>query len=126
VHLGFLLSKKGPKTIQEAYHMAIQIEENISLFKENTSFTPEIKVDDPKDTPDTLSLERLVSLEIFVSKFQERREQVIDQQEVEERDPNEVSNPMRKSKNLLMLLPRIMKTWLKSESLKISNMMMKY
>jgi hypothetical protein len=28
-------------------------------------------------------------LEIFVSKFQERREQVIDQQEVEEKDPNE-------------------------------------
>jgi hypothetical protein len=42
-----------------------------------------------KDTPDTLSLERLVSLEIFVNKFQKRREQVIDQQEVEERDPNE-------------------------------------
>jgi hypothetical protein len=69
--------------------MAIQIEANISLFKGEYLFTPEIKVDDPKDTPDTLSLERLVSLEIFVSKFQERREQVIDQQEVEERDPNE-------------------------------------
>jgi hypothetical protein len=89
VQLGFLLSEKGPRTIQEAYHMAIQIEENISLFKGEHLFTPEIKVDDPKDTPDTLSLERLVSLEIFVSKFQERREQVIDQQEVEERDPNE-------------------------------------
>jgi hypothetical protein len=89
VQLGFLLSKKGPRTIQEAYHMAIQIEANISLFKGEHLFTPEIKVDDPKDTPDTLSLERLVSLEIFVSKFQERREQVIDQQEVEERDPNE-------------------------------------
>jgi hypothetical protein len=69
--------------------MAIQIEANISLFKGEHLFTPKIKVDDPKDTPDTLSLERLVSLEIFVSKFQERREQFIDQQEVEERDPNE-------------------------------------
>jgi hypothetical protein len=37
-----------------------------------------------------------------------------------------VTNPMRKSKNLLMLLTRIMRTWLKSESLKISNRMMKY
>jgi hypothetical protein len=33
VHLGFLLSKNGPKTIHEAYHMAIEIEANISLFK---------------------------------------------------------------------------------------------
>jgi hypothetical protein len=37
-----------------------------------------------------------------------------------------VINPTGKDKNLLMLLPMIMKTWLKSESLKISNMMMKY
>jgi hypothetical protein len=49
--------------------MAIQIEENISLFKGEHLFTPEIKVDDPKDTQDTLSLEILVSLEIFVTKF---------------------------------------------------------
>jgi hypothetical protein len=89
VHLRFLLSKKGLRTIQEAYHMAIQIEANISLFKEEHLFTPETKVDDPKDTPEALGMERLVSLEIFVSKFQERREQVIDQQEVEEKDPNE-------------------------------------
>ena len=33
VQLGFLLSEKGPRTIQEAYHMAIQIEANISFFK---------------------------------------------------------------------------------------------
>jgi hypothetical protein len=89
VHLGFLLSKKGPRTIQEAYHMAIQIEVNISLFEGEHLFSLEIKVDDPKDTPDTLGPERLVSLEIFVSEFQGRREQIIDQQEVEERDPNE-------------------------------------
>jgi hypothetical protein len=30
--------------------MAIQIEENISLFKREDLFTPETKVDDPKDT----------------------------------------------------------------------------
>jgi hypothetical protein len=58
--------------------MAIQIEVNISLFKGEHLFSPEIKVDDPKDTPDTLGLERLVSLEIFFSEFQERREQIID------------------------------------------------
>jgi hypothetical protein len=50
--------------------MDIQIEENISLFKGEHLFTPETKVDDPKDAPDALSLERLVSLEIFFSKFQ--------------------------------------------------------
>jgi len=83
-HLGFLLNKKGPKTIDDAYHMAIQIEVNIFLFKRKQIFPPETKVDDPKGTLDTLSLERLVSLEIF-----ERREQVIDQHEVGERDPNE-------------------------------------
>jgi hypothetical protein len=89
VHLGFLLSKKGPRTIQESYHMAIQIEVNISLFKGEHLFSLEIKVDDPKVIPDTLGLEKLVSLDIFVREFQERSEQVIDQQEVEERDPNE-------------------------------------
>jgi hypothetical protein len=82
VHLGFLLSKKEPRTIQEAYHMDIQIEENISLVKGEHLFTPGIEFDDPKDTPYTLSLERLVSLETFVIKFHEKREQDIDQQEV--------------------------------------------
>jgi hypothetical protein len=89
VQLGFLLNEKGPRTIEEDYHMAIQIEENISLFNGEHLFDPEIKVDDPKDNPDTLSMEILVSLEIFVSKFQEIREEVVDQQEVEERYPNE-------------------------------------
>jgi hypothetical protein len=86
--LAFLLSKKGPRTIQEAYHMTIQIEAIISLLKKEHLFTPETKVDDPKDAPDALSLERLVFLEIFVNKFQERREQVINQKKVEEKDPN--------------------------------------
>ena len=69
VNSGFILIKKGPSSIQEAYCMAIQIEENISLFKGEHLFTPETKVDDPKDTPYALSLEILVSLEIFVTKF---------------------------------------------------------
>jgi hypothetical protein len=38
---------------------------------------------------------------------------------------NEVTNPMRKIKNSLMILPNIMRTWLKSERRKISNMMMR-
>jgi hypothetical protein len=59
--------------------MAIEIEANISLFKEGHLFTP-----------DTLSLERLFSLETFTGNFQERRKQVINRQEVEEKDPNEV------------------------------------
>jgi hypothetical protein len=69
VHLGFLLNKKGPKKIDDSYHMAIQIEVNISLFKREHPFNPETKVDDPENTPDALSLERLVSLEKIVSKF---------------------------------------------------------
>jgi hypothetical protein len=69
MHLGFLLDKKGPKTLKEYYNMAIQIEENISLFRKGHPFTL-----------DTFSLERLVSLEIFTENSQERREQVINQQ----------------------------------------------
>jgi hypothetical protein len=49
--------------------MAIQIEENISLFKGKHLFTPKTNVDDPKDTPDALSMEILVPLENFVCKF---------------------------------------------------------
>ena len=64
--------------------MAIQIEVNISLFKRKNIFSLETKVDDAKGTLDTLSLERLVYLDIF-----ERREQFINQQEVEESNPNE-------------------------------------
>jgi hypothetical protein len=79
VHLGFLLGKKGPKTFHEAYNMSLEIEENISLSKEGHLFTP-----------DTLSLERLVSLETFTGNLKEKGEQVINQQEVEEKDPNEV------------------------------------
>jgi hypothetical protein len=79
VHLGFPISKKDPKTLQEAHNMPREIEENISLSNKRHLFTP-----------DSLSLERLVSLETFTDKFQEEGEQIIDQQEVEEKDPNEV------------------------------------
>jgi hypothetical protein len=84
VHLGFLLNKKGPKAIDDSYYMTTQIEVNISLFKRKHIFSLETKVDDPKGTPNTLSMERLVSLEIF-----EKMEQVINQHDIEERDPNE-------------------------------------
>jgi hypothetical protein len=79
VHLGFPLSKKGPKTLHEAHNMAREIEANISLSNERHLFTP-----------DALSLERLVSLETFTDNFQEEGEQIINRQEVEEKDPNEV------------------------------------
>jgi hypothetical protein len=59
--------------------MALEIDANISLSKEGHLFTP-----------DTLSLERLVSLETFSGNFQEKMEPVINRQEVEEKDPNEV------------------------------------
>jgi hypothetical protein len=52
-HLSFLLNKKGPKTLAEAYNMAIQIEKNLSSSKTNDH------------TMDTLSLIKLVSLETF-------------------------------------------------------------
>jgi hypothetical protein len=78
VHLGFLLNKKGPKTLHEAHNMAIEIEANISLFKKGHLFTL-----------DSLSLERLISLKTFVDYFQERREKDIDQQGLEEKSFNE-------------------------------------
>jgi hypothetical protein len=59
VHLGFLLSKKGPKTLHEAHNMDLEIETNISLSKEGHLFTPY-----------TLSLDILVSIETFTSNFQ--------------------------------------------------------
>jgi hypothetical protein len=70
VHLGFVLNKKGPKTLHEAYNMAMQIEENISLSKGKHIFSLGTKINDPKDTSYTLSLERLVSLGTFTVDFQ--------------------------------------------------------
>jgi hypothetical protein len=59
VHLGFPLSKKVPRTLNEAHIMATRIEENILLSQVRHLFTL-----------DTLSLERLVSLETFTIDFQ--------------------------------------------------------
>jgi len=57
VHLGFLLNKKGPKTLHKAYNMVMQIEANISLSKGKHIFSLGTKINDPKGTSDTLSLE---------------------------------------------------------------------
>jgi hypothetical protein len=54
--------------------MATQIEDNISLSKRKHIFSLGTKVDDPRGTPNSLSLEILLSLDIF-----EIREQVINQ-----------------------------------------------
>jgi hypothetical protein len=67
-HLSFLLNKRDPKTLAEAYNMAIQIEKNLSSSRTNDR------------TMDTLSLIKLVSLETFAKDPQERRQQVFDQQ----------------------------------------------
>jgi len=77
VHLGFLLNKKGPKTLHEIYNMVIQIEANISLSKGKHIFSLGTKINDPKDTSDTLSLVRSVSLEAFTTDFQEEGEQFL-------------------------------------------------
>jgi hypothetical protein len=77
-HLSFLLNKKNPKTLAEAHNMAVQIEK--SLFMTKT------------DAMDTLSLIKLVSHGNFVEDTQERREQVLDQQNEdvdEEQEPEQ-------------------------------------
>jgi hypothetical protein len=73
VHLGFLLSMKRPKTLNEAYNMAIQIEANISLSEGKHIFSLGTKINDPKDTSDTLSLEKSVYLGASTADFQEER-----------------------------------------------------
>jgi hypothetical protein len=90
VHLGFLLSKKRPKTLYEAGNMAMQIEANIFLSKEEHIFSLGTKINDPEDTSDTLSLERLVSLETFTVDFQEEGEQVFDQRNAKGKALDEV------------------------------------
>jgi hypothetical protein len=80
-HLSFLLNKKGPKTLTKAHNMATQIEVNLSLSKTNDH------------TTDTLSLIKLVSSETFTDDSQERREQVLfDQQNedvIKEQEPKQ-------------------------------------
>jgi hypothetical protein len=74
VHLGFPLSKRGPRTLNEAYGMATRIEQNISLSGIKDIFTS-----------DTLSMESLFSLENFIVDFQEEGEQTIIQHRTTER-----------------------------------------
>jgi hypothetical protein len=95
--------------------MAIQIEANISLFNGEHLFTS-----------DSLSMERLVSLETFVSNSRKEGNKTSINKRLRTRILMKVTNPKEKNKNLLMLQEKIMRTWLKSESLKILNMMMKY
>jgi hypothetical protein len=64
--IGFPIRDKSPRTIQEVYDMATEIETNISSSKEEQSFVPEIEVDGPKDTPDIPK--RVTSLETSVEK----------------------------------------------------------
>jgi hypothetical protein len=77
----FFLDKRNPTTIQEDYDMATKVEDNILSSKVEFFFAPQVKIDDPKDTPETLSLERITSLEIS-----KRWEQEIDLKETKERD----------------------------------------
>jgi hypothetical protein len=72
-YLGLPLSKKGPRTLDEAYDMAIGIEQNISLSGIKDLFTS-----------GTLSMESLFSHENFVDDFQEEGEQTIIQQGIAE------------------------------------------
>jgi hypothetical protein len=71
-HLGFLLSKKRPKTLHEACNMAMQIEVNPSLSKGKHTSSLWTKVNG--HTVDSLSLIKLVSLETFTDDSQEIRE----------------------------------------------------
>jgi hypothetical protein len=77
-HLSFLLYKKNPKTLAEAHNMAIQIEKSLFLTGTNAM--------------DTLSLIKLVSIETLAEDPQERREQVLDQQNedvIKEQEPKQ-------------------------------------
>jgi hypothetical protein len=65
-HLGFPLSKRDPRTLNEAYGMATRIERNISLSGIKDLFTL-----------GTFSMESLFSHENFVDNFQEEGEQTI-------------------------------------------------
>ena len=82
-----MLDKKGPRSIQEAYGMTTKFEPNISSSKEEQSFVPEVKIGEPRDTPDILW--KIPFLETSVEEFSKGLEQDIDQKEVEERDLDE-------------------------------------
>jgi len=67
VHLGFPLSKRGPRILNEAHSMDARIDKNISLSKIQYLFTS-----------GTLSMEIVVALNNFIVNFQEERKQTID------------------------------------------------
>jgi hypothetical protein len=79
-HLGFLLSKKRPKTLHEVCDLAMPIEASIFWSTKKHTFPLGTNFNDPQDTLDTLGLEKLVSLENFAVDIQEEGEQVINQQ----------------------------------------------
>jgi hypothetical protein len=60
VHLGFPLSKRNTRTLNEAHNMAARIEHNISFFEIICLFTS-----------GTLSMESFVALDNFICDFQE-------------------------------------------------------
>jgi hypothetical protein len=64
-----------PRTIQEAYDISMEVEAKISSSKVERLFFPQVNIDDPKHTPKNISLERIMSLEIY-----EKWEQDIDPQ----------------------------------------------
>jgi hypothetical protein len=65
-HLGWPLSRKGTKTLNEAYCMATRIEQNISLSGIKDLFTS-----------GNLNMESLFTRENFIDDFQEKGEQTI-------------------------------------------------
>jgi hypothetical protein len=83
VHPGFPLSKRSPRTLNEAHSMAARIKKNISLSEIRYIFTS-----------GALSIKSLVSLKNFIVDFQEEGEQTMDQHRtvedtVEELEPKQ-------------------------------------
>jgi hypothetical protein len=85
--IGFPIRDKTPRTIQESYHMATEVEANISSSKEEQSFVPEVKIGESKNTQDIPK--RIPSLETSVEETPKGLEQDIDQQDIDERELDE-------------------------------------
>jgi hypothetical protein len=93
VHLGFPLSKRGPRTLNEAHSMATIIEQNISLSEIRYLFTS-----------GSLSREIVVSLENIIFDFHEEGEQTMDQHRTVE-DTVEELEPKKNGELSTALLP---------------------
>jgi hypothetical protein len=100
VHIGFLLSRKRPKTLYEYYNMAMKIEENIFWSKGEQILSLRTKINYLEGTSVTLSLEGLVSLETFTIDLQEEGEQFIDQQNSKGKDLDEFLKPRREEQGI--------------------------